>query len=64
MFKYIYIYISVYIYMPVRISINGVLLKEVDHFVYLSGVISNDGSLDKEISTRRKNASIAFGRLW
>jgi hypothetical protein len=50
--------------LPVRISIDGVLLKEVDHFVYLGGVISNDGSLDKEISTRCKKASIAFGRLW
>ena len=32
--------------------------------MYLGGVISNDGSLVKEISTRCKKASIAFGRLW
>ena len=44
-------------------SIDGTQLKMVDDFKYLSNVISSDGSLDKEISTRICKASQALGHL-
>ena len=45
------------------ISIDNVVLKVVDSFKYLGGMISNDGSLDKEIASRISKASQALGRL-
>ncbi|KAI8519286.1 hypothetical protein Bbelb_025430 [Branchiostoma belcheri] len=45
------------------ISIEGTQLKTVDGFTYLGSVISNDGSLDKEINSRICKASQALGRL-
>ena len=45
------------------ISIDDVELKVVDSFKYLGSMISNDGSLDKEIASRISKASKALGRL-
>ena len=45
------------------ISIDNVELKVVDSFKYLGSMISNDGSLDKEIASRISKASQALGRL-
>ena len=45
------------------ISIDGSELNNVDHFKYLGSIISNDGTLDKEINTRICKASQALGRL-
>ena len=49
---------------PIQIQVNGVKLKEVQHFVYLGGTMSNDGLLDKEISMRCQKAFVSFGKLW
>ena len=46
---------------PPCIFIESTQLKSVDDFKYLSSSISNDGSLDKEISTRICKASQALG---
>ncbi len=43
--------------------INGVPLKTVDHFTYLSSTLSSCCSLDTEIHTRINKASSSFGRL-
>ncbi|XP_063615806.1 uncharacterized protein LOC134788997 [Penaeus indicus] len=48
---------------PPNITIEGTQLKTVDDFKYLGSVISNDGSLDKEINSRICKASQALGRL-
>ena len=45
------------------IFIDDVELKVVDSFKYLGSMISNDGSLDKEIASRISKASQALGRL-
>ena len=45
------------------ISIDDAELKVVNSFKYLGSMISNDGSLDKEIAYRISKASQALGRL-
>ena len=45
------------------ISIDDVELKVIDNFKYLGSVISNDGSLDKEIASRINKVSQALGCL-
>ena len=45
------------------IFIDDVELEVVDSFKYLGSMISNDGSLDKEIASRISKASQALGRL-
>ena len=46
-----------------NITINDTKLDAVDTFVYLGSTISRDGSLDAEIHTSFKEASVAFGKL-
>ena len=48
---------------PPSITIEETELKTVDEFKYLGSVISNDGSIDKEINLRICKASQALGRL-
>ena len=45
------------------ISIDDVELKVINIFKYLGGMVSNDGSLDKEITSRISKASQALGCL-
>ncbi|XP_068671353.1 uncharacterized protein [Montipora foliosa] len=45
------------------ITIDDTQLKNVKSFRYLGSIISNDGSLDKEITTRIQKANQALGRL-
>ena len=45
------------------IVIDNTPLASVDHFRYLGSIISCDGSLDKEITSRIGKASQALGRL-
>ena len=45
------------------VSIDDVELKVVDSFKYLGSMVSNDGSLDKEISSRISKVSQTLGRV-
>jgi hypothetical protein len=45
------------------ITIEGKLLNAVDNFKYLGNIVSNDASLDAEITARIAKATAAFGRL-
>lgn len=46
---------------PPTISIAGTTLKTVVHFKYLGGIISSEGSLNKEIAAGISKASQALG---
>ena len=50
-------------YEPPVITIEGKQLKAVDNFKYLGSIISNNASLDAEITARIAKATAAFGRL-
>ena len=50
-------------YVPPAITIEGKLLNAVDNFKYLGSIVSNDASLDAEITARIAKATAAFGRL-
>ena len=53
---------------PREVLLNGTPLTEVDKFTYLGSTISNNGSIDAEITKRIQSATSAFGksrsRLW
>ena len=51
------------VYVPPAISIEGKQLKAVNKFTYRGSTISNDASLDAEITARIAKATAAFGRL-
>ena len=46
------------------VMVDGVALKVVKDFPYLGCMLSNDTSLDREISARLRKAGTAFGKLW
>ena len=50
-------------YSPPHINIDGNNLNEVEHFIYLGSVISNDATVSKDPDNRLFKASISFGRL-
>ena len=50
-------------YNPPHISINGTNLNAVEHFTYLSSVISIDATVSKDPVNRFSKASSSFGRL-
>ena len=50
-------------YVPPVINIEGKQLKAVETFKYLGSTVSNDASLDAEITSRIARATAAFGRL-
>ena len=50
-------------YAPPAVSIEGKQLNAVKTFKYLGSTISNDASLDAEITARIAKATAAFGRL-
>ncbi len=45
------------------LTIDNQPLEETDHFAYLGSIISQDGSIDRDIGGRIHSASRAFGRL-
>ena len=50
-------------YVPPAVTIDGKQLKAVETFKYLGSTVSNDASLDAEITSRIAKATAAFGRL-
>ena len=51
-------------YVPPVVSIKGKQLNAVENFKYLGGIVSNDASIDKEITARIiTKATSALGRL-
>ena len=50
-------------YTPPVILIEGKQLNAVENFKYLGGIVSNDASIDAEITARIGKATSAFGRL-
>ena len=50
-------------YVPPRITIDNQPLKVAEHFTYLGSIISSDGSINSEITSRIAKASASFGRL-
>ena len=51
------------VYIPPVVMIEGKQLNAVESFKYLGGSITNDASLDAEVTARIAKASSAFGRL-
>ena len=50
-------------YSPLHININGTNLYTVEHFTYLSSVISSDATVSKDLHNCLSKASSFFGRL-
>ena len=50
-------------YVPPAVSIEGKQLNAVENFKYLGSIVSNDASIDAEITARIAKATSAFGRL-
>ena len=51
------------LYVPPAVTIEGKQLNAVENFKYLGSTISNDASIDAEITARIAKATAAFGRL-
>ena len=51
------------VYVPPVITILGQQLTAVENFKYLGSTVSNDASLDVEITSRIAKATSAYGRL-
>ena len=51
------------LYIPPAVIIEGKQLNAVGNFKYLGSIISNDASIDAEITARIAKATSAFGRL-
>ena len=51
------------VYVPPNISIEGKQLNAVENFKYLGSTISNDATIDAEITARIAKATVAYGRL-
>jgi hypothetical protein len=47
----------------VKIELDGKDLKVVDQFTYLGSTVTDDDTLDKEISSRLQKAGAAYGKL-
>ena len=52
------------VYAPQSVSIDGKLLNAVKSFNYLGSTMSNDATIDLEITARIAKATSAFGRLY
>ena len=50
-------------YVPPAVTIEGKQLNAVEDFKYLGSIVSNDASIDAEITARIAKATSAFGRL-
>ena len=50
-------------YVPPVVTVEGKQLNAVKNFKYLGSTISNDASIDNEITARIAKATMAFGRL-
>ena len=51
------------LYEAPAITIEGKRLNAVNNFKYLGSIVSNDTSMDDEITARIAKATAAFGRL-
>ena len=51
------------LYVPPAITIEGQQLAAVETFKYLGGTVSNDASLDVEVTARIAKATASYGRL-
>lgn len=45
------------------LSVDGYPVQNVDHFKCLRNIISNDGTTDRDVTSRIQKASSSFGRF-
>jgi hypothetical protein len=46
------------------ITVHGTTLNNVSQFVYLGGIVTDDASVDAEVTVRLRKAWVVFGRLY